>query len=70
MRKEKGGKRGKKKMDEWQEEREKEVGEWEERTEEKTERTEEGIKRHMNVQKLLRKLAKKMRGVRKIQSAT
>ena len=40
MRKEKGGKRGKKKMDERQEEREKEGGELEERTEE---RTEDGI---------------------------
>ena len=35
MRKEKGGKRGKKKMDERQEEREKEVGELEDRTDER-----------------------------------
>ena len=41
MRKEKGGKRGKKKMDERQEEREKEGGEVEERTEEGIEETEE-----------------------------
>ena len=44
MRKEKGGKRGKKKMYERQEESEKGVGELEERTEERTEeRREEGI---------------------------
>ena len=43
MRKEKGGKRGKKKMDERQEGREKESGEVEERIEERTEEdTEEG----------------------------
>ena len=41
MRKEKGGKRGRKKMDEREEEREKEVGEVDEGSEE---RTEEGIK--------------------------
>ena len=43
MRKEKGGKRGKKKMDERQEEREKESGEVEERTEEGTQETEERL---------------------------
>ena len=43
MRKEKRGKRGKKKMDERQEEREKEGGELEDRTEEGTEETEERI---------------------------
>ena len=41
MRKERGGKRGKKKMDERQEEREKESGEVEERMEERTEGTQE-----------------------------
>ena len=43
MRKEKGGKRGKKKMDERQEEREKESGEVEERMEEGTQETEEHL---------------------------
>ena len=71
MRKEKGGKRRKKKMDERQEEREKEVGELEERTEERIEeRTEEGIEETEERLKVTEEAPKKMRGVRKIQSAT
>ena len=75
MRKEKGGKRAKKKMDERQEGMEKEGGEVEERTEERAEerteeRTEEGTEEREEHVKLPRKLAKNMRGVRKIQSST
>ena len=63
MRKEKGGKRGRKKMDEREKESEQQ---------ERTEVTEEGIERReeeeRNVQ-LLRKLWKKKRDVKMIQSA-
>ena len=71
MRKEKGGKRAKKKMDERQEGMEKEGGEVEERTEERAEeRTEEGTEEREEHVKLPMKLAKNMRGLRKIQSST
>ena len=62
MRKEKGGKRGRKKMDEREKESE---------VEERTEVIEEGIERRRlrNVQKLLRELWNTKRGVKKIQSA-
>ena len=49
MRKEKGGKRGKKKMDERQEEREKEGGELEERTVERTEEGTQETQEHLEV---------------------
>ena len=67
MGKEKGGKRGKKKMDERHEEREKESGEVEERIEERTEEVQRRVhKRLRSDWNLLRKLAKKKRGVRRI----
>ena len=53
MRREKGGKRGKKKMDERQEEREKEGGELEEMTEEGTDVSTTDIGRRLSGQKFL-----------------
>ena len=62
--KENAGKRGKKKMDERQEEREKEGGEVEERAEE---RTEEGIEEREERSEVTEE-AKNMRGARKMSS--
>ena len=66
MRKEKGRKRGKKKMDERQQERENESGDVEERIEEGRKRVQRRVhKRLRSDWNLLRKLARKRRGVRR-----
>ena len=70
MRKEKGGKRGKKKVEVRQEEREKEGGELEERTEEGTEKTEERIEDTEEGLEVTEEACEEDERVRKNQSAT